>query len=211
MTACEASSTLPAGSGATRNLYRSIAKPGRWNTRPDGVRALKTRSACPDIPAMAVESSGGEPAGTSTPLSSTNAATDVLGNRILAGFIDLAVLAALFVAMGLLFGGVHSTNATSVSNPTVHQTNYGVSLTNGPLVLFLVLCLSYYFILESRSGQTLGKRATGLRVISIDGGVPTTRAILLRTLGRIIDILPFLYLIGSFCVRAAESRGVAGV
>jgi uncharacterized RDD family membrane protein YckC len=86
------------------------------------------------------------------------------------------------------------------------QLDYGVSLTNGPLVLFLVLCLSYYFILESRSGQTLGKRATGLRVISIDGGVPTTRAILLRTLGRIIDILPFLYLIGLIALAFGKPR-----
>ena len=145
---------------------------------------------------MAAQSSGEQRVLAGVAPSPTDAAAGVMTERILAAFIDLAVLAALFGAMGALFGGVHSTTTASAANPTMHQTNYNVSLTDGPFLLFIVLALAYYFVLEARSGQTLGKRALGLQVVALDDGPLTSRAVFLRTICRLVDVLPLLYLVG---------------
>ncbi len=137
---------------------------------------------------------------------STDLANEVLGRRVLAGFIDLAVLAVLFVVMSVAFGGAHFGTVSNAADPGFHQTDDSVSLAAGPFALFAVLCLIYYFVLESRSGQTIGKRAMGVRVTDIDGGVPRRGAILRRTLGRLIDVLPLLYLVGLIAIGAGARR-----
>ena len=49
------------------------------------------------------------------------------------------------------------------------------------------IVLTYFFVLEARSGQTIGKRAMKLRVMHVDGGPASATAIAGRTLLRIID------------------------
>jgi len=43
-------------------------------------------------------------------------------------------------------------------------------------------------------------------VVSLDGAAPTTKAIAVRTLGRVIDVLPFLYLIGMVALLVGKPR-----
>lgn len=45
-------------------------------------------------------------------------------------------------------------------------------------------------------GWTVGKRAMGLRVVSADGGLLTSRALIVRNSLRVVDMLPFPYGIG---------------
>lgn len=130
----------------------------------------------------------------------------MLAQRVLAGFIDLGVLLVVFVVTGLLLGGLHHQTVTSAVNPGIHQTDYGVYLNNGQFLIFVVLCLAYYFVLEALTNQTIGKRAMKIRVVSLDGGTPSTKAILLRTLGRIIDILPLLYFVGMVVLLIGKPR-----
>ena len=47
--------------------------------------------------------------------------------------------------------------------------------------------LVYFGGLESAWGATVGKRLVGLRVTMANGGTLTGRAVVLRTLGRVID------------------------
>jgi uncharacterized RDD family membrane protein YckC len=47
--------------------------------------------------------------------------------------------------------------------------------------------LTYYFLCESLTGQTLGKRITGLRVVRIDGRPLTPSAVAGRTVLRLLD------------------------
>jgi uncharacterized RDD family membrane protein YckC len=155
---------------------------------------------------MAFDRTGAERQVVPTQPVSVGVAEDVLGTRVLAGIIDLALLAGLFLVMGVLFGGSHTQRATSVANPQIHETTSSVSLSGGPFLLFVVLCLVYYFVLELRYGQTLGKRAMKLRVVDLDGGKPTTRAIFLRTLGRVIDVLPLFYLVGMVVLAFGQPR-----
>lgn len=64
------------------------------------------------------------------------------------------------------------------------------------LLALLPLGVLYHFALESRDGQTIGKRQYGLRVTSIDGQPADRKAIAIRSVIRIIDQLPVCYVSG---------------
>src|SRR5688572_22899013 len=55
----------------------------------------------------------------------------------------------------------------------------------------------YHLVLEPlMAGRTPGKRMAGLRVLTLEGLVPTTGALITRNVFRIIDSLPVLYVVG---------------
>ena len=75
------------------------------------------------------------------------------------------------------------------------------------LLALVVIGVLYHFALESRDGQTIGKRQYGLRVVSVDDQPAGPRAIALRSALRIIDQLPFWYLSGLVSmVRTGPAR-----
>lgn len=60
----------------------------------------------------------------------------------------------------------------------------------------LLISFGYYIYLEGNYGQTIGKMALGIVVVT-DGGEPIDyREAAIRTVLRIVDALPVLYLIG---------------
>jgi uncharacterized RDD family membrane protein YckC len=120
---------------------------------------------------------------------------DVLGRRISAALIDLALMFGLFVVLALAIGK-NSAGGGSVS----------LSLTEPETALYLVLVLVYYFALEATIGQTLGKLLLGLGVVRPDGSRPSVAAIALRTLLRIVDWLPLLYLVGFITIMVTGQR-----
>jgi uncharacterized RDD family membrane protein YckC len=65
-----------------------------------------------------------------------------------------------------------------------------------PLAVLLLLGVVYHFALESRDGQTLGKRRYGIRVVSLNGDPAEPKAIAIRSVLRAIDSIPFSYLLG---------------
>ena len=119
---------------------------------------------------------------------------DVIGRRIGAALIDLALMLLLFVVLGIALGEGESSDSGA-----------SVSLEGGEFVLFLALMLLYYFATEAAwGGQTVGKRLLGLRVAARDGGRASPGKIAARTALRLIDVLPVLYLLG-FVVMLATS------
>jgi hypothetical protein len=64
------------------------------------------------------------------------------------------------------------------------------------------LALGYYFVLEAWAGQTVGKRLLSLRVLHAGGARPSARAVAIRTLLRMVDWLPLLYLAGFITMLA---------
>lgn len=120
---------------------------------------------------------------------------DLLGLRIAAALIDLALLAGLFVIL-----------SATVGEATAGGGSFYVSLSPGWAVVFLVIALLYYFALEASAGQTVGKRALGLRVGGTAGGRPSVWAVAGRTLLRIIDWLPAMYLAGFITMMATGAR-----
>lgn len=66
------------------------------------------------------------------------------------------------------------------------------------MFLDLVLATIYFLVFETLlSGRTPGKRMTGLRVVTEEGGVPTWRDSLTRNLLRTVDGLPAGYVVGA--------------
>ncbi|HTX32768.1 MAG TPA: RDD family protein [Solirubrobacteraceae bacterium] len=71
----------------------------------------------------------------------------------------------------------------------------------------LGLNIAYYFVLESRDGQTIGKRANGVCVVALDGSPPSPKAIAIRSVLRVIDYLPLWYASGLInMVRTGPER-----
>lgn len=123
----------------------------------------------------------------------------MIGRRVAAALLDIAALAVLFVVMGLLFGESEAEGGHA-----------SINLHGGAAVAFFVLALAYYFVFEALTGATPGKRALGLRVVGADGGAPGAGRVAVRTLLRIVDALPFLYLVGFVTVLATGSRQRVG-
>ncbi len=120
---------------------------------------------------------------------------DLLGRRIAAALIDMAGLAGLGVIMSV------ATGQTTVSN-----TGFMIYLDAAWTGVLTAVALLYYFALEAWAGQTLGKLLLDLRVRHVAGTRPSVRAVALRTLLRIIDWLPLLYLAGFITTLATGTR-----
>jgi uncharacterized RDD family membrane protein YckC len=74
------------------------------------------------------------------------------------------------------------------------------------VVAQLVLEIAYFMTAERLSGgRSIGKWLVGLRVVGADGSALSARASLVRSLLRLIDVLPTSYLIG-FVVMVASRR-----
>jgi uncharacterized RDD family membrane protein YckC len=78
--------------------------------------------------------------------------------------------------------------------------NGGITIAAG--LLFLALELSYFFVLESIQGQTIGKKIAHLRVMRPDGSAASAGRIALRTITRPIDYT----LIGILAVLASGKK-----
>jgi uncharacterized RDD family membrane protein YckC len=132
-----------------------------------------------------------QPAATPTP----PAAGDVTGIRIVAALIDIVLLFVVFIIMAALFGDTDSKGDSSFS----------VNLSGLPALVYFVIVIGYYVVLESSGGQTLGKKIMGLKVVALDGTLTKTKVVV-RTLLRIVDGLPFLYLVGIIAIVASKQK-----
>jgi uncharacterized RDD family membrane protein YckC len=119
----------------------------------------------------------------------------VLGLRIAAALIDLALLFVLSVVLGVTIG-----------EASVDGFDFSTSLNGAAATLFLVLVLLYYFALEATIGRTVGKLLLGLQVAGADGGRPSVWAVGIRTVARVVDWLPVLYFVGFVATLATGAR-----
>jgi uncharacterized RDD family membrane protein YckC len=104
-----------------------------------------------------------------------------MGRRVASGLLDCAVVSVVF----FLF--IEST-AGGDDDPSGN-----VALST----LWFVMLLGYYFLPEWLwEGRSFGKWAFGLRVVRRDGAPADMLAITIRTLLRLIDFVPGLYLTG---------------
>jgi uncharacterized RDD family membrane protein YckC len=125
-----------------------------------------------------------------------------LGTRAVAALLDLVVLAIIAFVIALPLGVL-----TAFALFTGGGLNPWFSLLWGPVTLTtLAVFVVYFTVLESGSGQTLGKRVLDLRVVSLTTGRPPDLGrSLVRNVLRIVDWLPFFYLLG-FLIAALSSR-----
>ncbi len=121
--------------------------------------------------------------------------SDVIGRRIGAALIDFGIVILLLLLLGALFGNATAEGAS-------------VSAQLGPLdsLLFLGLTFLYFWGTEATSGQTLGKRVLGLRVVGVEGTQASGGATCIRNLVRFVDWLPLLYVVGAVTYFATGKR-----
>ena len=127
--------------------------------------------------------------------SDTEDRTDVLGRRIGAGLLDLLVVFVLGVLLAMLVGDTEASGG-----------NASFNLEGGGAVLWFALILLYYAVSEATTGQTLGKRLLGIRVVADDGQTKASgRQIAIRTLLRLVDGIAF-YAVALAVVLATGER-----
>src|SRR3954447_2347895 len=90
----------------------------------------------------------------------------------------------------------------------VWALSVGIGDPAGPL-LALALSLSYFFVCESLTGQTIGKRIAGLRVVRLDGAPLNLAAVAARNVLLVIDGA-FLCLIGVLSMSLTPHRQRVG-
>jgi uncharacterized RDD family membrane protein YckC len=119
----------------------------------------------------------------------------VTGRRVVATIID-----------GIIFG-ILSSILTAVFGTRSNASGFNLTkLSTGGSFVLLVVVLLYYVVMEGMLGRTVGKMATGIKVVREDGTTPPgAGAALIRTLLRIIDGL-FGYLVGFIIVLASDRR-----
>lgn len=120
--------------------------------------------------------------------------TDVLGRRIAAAVIDFVPLFVIFLILALLLGDTSAEDGEASAN-----------LEGGPALLLGLFSLLYYGLFEATLGGTPGKLVLGLRVVSETGAKPTTGAIVIRTLLRMLDGL-CAYAVGFIALLATGRR-----
>ena len=74
----------------------------------------------------------------------------------------------------------------------IYDDNPAISLARGGAV-YIILIL-YYVVLESVYGKTIGKMATGTKVVDLYGNKPDAKKALLRTICRFIPFDAFSFL-----------------
>ena len=113
----------------------------------------------------------------------------------------LLVFAAQWV-VGLIFLGASGVSGVSEGA----QLTVGLVLSLLNVVVIVALFFGYYVYLEGRKGQTVGKMVVGIKVVREDtGGVPGTKAALVRTLLRVVDGF-FGYLVGYLVAASSQRR-----
>ena len=112
------------------------------------------------------------------PFVGTHEDVHVTGRRILATIVDGLIFGGLYTVMVILFGTISS----------VGSANWNGSMPTLPTLLYGVIIVLYYILLEGYLGQTVGKMLLGIKVVREDNGeVPGLGGATIRTLLRIVD------------------------
>jgi uncharacterized RDD family membrane protein YckC len=125
------------------------------------------------------------------------ATTRVIGRRVVATIIDGVVFGVGYYLLALAFGDIRVDGEAA---------NWRSNLSTGWNVVFGVLVVVYYVLLEGYLGQTLGKRAAGITVVcEATGLTPGVAAASVRTLLRLVDGL-FSYAVAFVVALGSDKR-----
>jgi uncharacterized RDD family membrane protein YckC len=138
--------------------------------------------------------------------------TDVLGERIGAQIIDLVIMFVVntIISMGFLILGL-SANAASGGN----LSSGGSTLMTGAMgigaIIGLFIIFAYNFLLEAFwNGQTLGKKALGIKVVQEDGSQVSKLGAFIRNIPGFVSVISYItwltHLIGLISIAASDKR-----
>lgn len=142
---------------------------------------------------------------TSTDATEVNLPIAGIGSRSYAFLIDwhIRIILALawLIGMAALFGLMEGQGFWKRLFENAGSVAFYVVILPPALLYFL-----YHPILEiALKGRTPGKRAAGIRIVSVEGQTPDVSALLIRNIFRLIDSLPVFYVVGlSFVLLSAR-------
>lgn len=116
--------------------------------------------------------------------------------RIAAALVDIAIIGVVYV-LAILAGELVPEGDINEADVFLPRLAIAVGL--------LTLTFLYFFVPEFRTGQTIGKRLLGLRVVRADGSARTKWSIAWRTVFRVIDY-QFMGLVGLIFIIATPER-----
>ena len=137
---------------------------------------------------------------TSTDATEVNLPIAGTGSRSYAFLIDwhIRVILALawFIGMAALFGLMGGQGFWNEVFDDLGSLVFYIVILPPALFYFL-----YHPVLEiALKGRTPGKRAAGIRIVTVEGQTPDVSALLIRNIFRLIDSLPVFYVVGLICV-----------
>jgi uncharacterized RDD family membrane protein YckC len=92
------------------------------------------------------------------------------------------------------------THTTYVSEPRFFH------FESGPLVGAFAIGIVYFTLMEGLFGASIGKFVTGIRVVKEDGTRADVGAALIRNTLRVVDVLPFFYLLGAILIWTSPTK-----
>ena len=124
--------------------------------------------------------------------------------RFAALVVDFVILCLVFFPVTRIVKGVWIMSATD------HLWGYGWIVTDPLCLIFLVVIVVYFVLLEGLFGGTIGKKLLHLRVVGVDGNTPGLGRALVRNLLRVVDALPALNILGVVLILKSPERARFG-
>jgi len=116
-----------------------------------------------------------------------------IGTRLVAQIVDGVILFILFFLVGFAMSGSFTFDYQgAAASPFLGA--YG-------LITFL-----YFVVLEGAMGATVGKKLLKIKVVREDGSACGFGAAIVRNILRIIDALPFFYIIGIILIARSDKK-----
>ncbi|MCC6964482.1 MAG: RDD family protein [candidate division Zixibacteria bacterium] len=123
-----------------------------------------------------------------------------LGQRFLALVLDWILFCAVFFPVTRIVKG------TWLMTSADHVWRIGWMISDPLCVIFFIVIVAYYVLLEAYLGWTVGKRLLDLRVIAVDGSKPGLKKSLIRNALRLVDGLPAFSILGVVVILLTKER-----
>jgi len=128
-----------------------------------------------------------------------------IGTRFLAGLIDTLWLTLIWIVLIIVVFTSGLISASMFSPETILDS--GVWMLALLFIVFFVIYWGYFAFFELwTNGQSPGKKCMKIRVVTVEGSAVSFASVAIRSLLRIIDVMPFGYALGGL-VMFLTKRG----
>jgi len=121
------------------------------------------------------------------------------GQRLVAIIVDHIILFIISIIIAIPIGIQVAVFSIGAESP-LFWSSIGIYTA-----LNFVIWIVYFTYLEGKTGETIGKRAMGIKVVSEKGEMDYTKSFI-RNILRVIDWLPFVYILGFIVAVASKNN-----
>jgi uncharacterized RDD family membrane protein YckC len=118
--------------------------------------------------------------------------------------LDWLVFCAVFFPITRVVKGVW------LMAPSDHRWVSGSFVSDPLCLIFLVVIIAYFVLLEAFFGATIGKGIVRVRIVGTDGGRITMAQSAVRNVLRVVDSLPVLNVVGIVLILASPEKARFG-